>query len=678
MLSQDAIYRFGPFRLSTRTHELYKQGTKLRLRRQPCQILLALVERPNDVVTREELRARLWQTDTFVDFENGLNTAIKELRGVLSDSVNEPRYIETLPTLGYRIIVPVECEVQVQPRMAVAPSNIESNVKLPDRNGNTSHPKRFYGDEPDVSALAQERSLAVPATDRPMPTRSMEILVRSRWPLFVGVAAVLLVAVAGYLQWFRSRSAVSTSTGRVMLAVLPFENLTGDANQDYFSDGLTEEMIGQLGRLDPQRLGVIARTSVMHYKRAQEPLQQIGRELAVQYVLEGSVRRDSDKVRISAQLIQIKDQTHLWSRQYDREVGGLLALQSEIAREAADEIQMALGAKRSDVAAHTLPVSASDSEAYDSYLRGRYFWNKRTGDGFRQAARYFQQAIAKDPRNAGAYAGLADTFALMSTWRMAPQNEFMPKARAAALQALELDESLAEAHASLALIAENYDYDWQTAEKEFKRAIQLAPSYATAHQWYAEYLSWQGRFEEALAESERARALDPLSLIIATDHGAILYYARQYDRAIAQCRVVLDMNPHFSRARGFLVLSHVHEGKFAEALSESEEWSNAHYEPWNWSEKAYVYGRWGRAAEAQAALARFEQLVPGLEFDPTAQLLLAYVGTSRNEEAIALLQKALSEHSNIALTLRVEPTYDSLRGDPRFQNLLLRIFPEKK
>ena len=353
-----------------------------------------------------------------------------------------------------------------------------------------------------------------------------------------------------------------------MLAVLPFENLTGDPAQDYLSDGLTEEMIAQLGRLDPEHLGVIARTSVMHYKHTTEQAGQIGRELGVQYVLEGSLRRESDRVRVTAQLVQMKDQTHIWSRQYDRELKSLLALQGEIAQETADEIQLTLGKGHKLWATDRKVASPTSYQAYELYLKGRYFWNKRTKDGFQQAADYFQQSIANDPNYARAYAGLADTYALMSSWSFVPQTEAIPKARAAALRALQLDDSLAEAHTSLALIAENYDYDWQTAEKEYRRAIQLDPQYATAHQWYAECLSFQGRFPEALEESERARQLDPLSLIIATDHAVILYFARQYDRAIEQFRAVLAMEPNFARAH-MVVYPYVEKGMFPEALAEA-------------------------------------------------------------------------------------------------------------
>jgi TolB-like protein/DNA-binding winged helix-turn-helix (wHTH) protein/Tfp pilus assembly protein PilF len=622
-----AIYRFGPYELRVRNREIYKYGIRVKLRPQPLQVLQALLEKPGDVVTREELRQRLWHGKIFVEFEHGLNTAMKELRGLLNDSADHPRYIETLPKLGYRIIVPVGTRLEAT----------EEDLPSPD----------------------------LPAHVAPQGNRGS-------WLIPLAGSIVLIAAIALYFQLSRSHSRSQTSAARAMLAVLPFENLTGDAGQDYFSDGLTEEMIGQLGRIDPQHLGIIARTSVMHYKHSQEPLQQIGRELGVQYVLEGSVRHDSGKVRISAQLIQMKDQTHLWSRQYDRELSSLLALQGEVAQEIADNVVLTLGDGRKLPAGPRKSTGSPTSyEAFDLYLRGRYFWNKRTVEGFRQAADDFQQAIAKDPQYARAYAGLADTFGLISTWEMGPQSELMPKARAAAVRALELDESLAEAHTSLALITESYDYDWPTAEKEFRRAIQLDPSYATAHQWYAEFLSWQGRFDEALAESEQARLLDPMSLIIATDHGAILYYARQYDRAIAQWRAVLEMDPDFSRAR-MIAFAYVEEDKLAEAMNEAEH-LHPDASPWTYAIRAYVYGRCGRMTQAQQSFAKMQESIRHENWDPPWIFVLAYLGLNEKDKAITLLQEAYSEHSPEIVFLKVEPALDPLRSDPRFQDLLRRV-----
>ena len=634
------IYRFGLFELRIRTRELYKAGTKLKLRPQPFQVLKVLVERAGDVVTREELRDLLWSAETFVDFEHSLNTSIKELRGVLCDSPSERRYIETLPRLGYRMIAPVEVggplpvkQAIAQPKTEVA-ENLQGEITLPDR------PQGIWA-------------------------------VR-RWPVLAGISVVLMVVAGAYFRGSRIRVSQRRTDARLMVAVLPFENLTGDVGQDYFSDGLTEEMIAQLGRLDPQRLGVIARTSVMHYKTSPEPLDQIGRELGVQYVLEGSVRRDGDKARISAQLIQVKDQTHLWAKQYDRELVNVLGLQGEIAQEIADGIQLTLGDHKRTDPAHQASLSVRAYEGYDLYLKGRYFWNKRTPQGFQRAIEYFQQAIAKDHSYARAYAGLADSYALLSSYGLAPQNELMPKARAAAQHAIELDDNLAEAHTSLALITENYDWDWQTSEKEYRRAIRLDPNYATAHQWYAEYLAFQGRFDEAFAESELARQLDPLSLIIAADRGAMLYFSRHYDRAIEQLRAVLDMEPNLQRAH-IVLFAYAQEGQTADALAVIQNWRHGDDTPWTWATEAYVYGRSGQEAQARRALKRLQQTNLQRHLDRAPMLALAYAGMNNKDQAFGWLQKACSEHSSAVTALKVDPVYDPLRSDPRFQDLLRRV-----
>jgi TolB-like protein/DNA-binding winged helix-turn-helix (wHTH) protein/Tfp pilus assembly protein PilF len=629
-LSATRVLRFGVFQVNLAARELRKHGVRIRLPGQPFCVLSILLESPGKVVSRDEMRDKLWGSGTFVDYERSLNSAIRKLRAVLGDSQESPRYIETVPRLGYRFIAPVE--------------EISSSGETP----HTGPP------EPPSSVAA---AIVAALSDR-------------HWSRILGIATVLLTLLAGYFMWSRARVGPQPSSERLMLAVLPFENLTGDPAQDYLSDGLTEEMIGQLGRLDPEHLGVIARTSVMHYKHTTEQVGKIGRELGVQYMLEGSVRREADRVRVTAQLVQMKDQTHIWSRQYDRELKSLLSLQGEIAQEAADEIEVTLGRGHQAWAANRKLASPSSYQAYDLYLKGRYFWNKRTQDGFQQAADYFQQSIANDPNYARAYAGLADTFALMSSWSYVPQTEAIPKARAAALRALQLDDGLAEAHTSLALIAENYDYDWQSAEKEYRRAIQLDPQYATAHHWYAECLSFQGRFPEALEESERARQLDPLSLIIATDHAAILYFARQYDRAIEQFRAVLAMEPNFARAH-MVIYAYVEKGMFPEALAETDRWRHSDGSPVSELE-AYVYGRWGKRQQAERALAQWKRR--SLVQPVAASLLVveAYVATGRKEEALALIEKSYREHSNLVTTLKVEPALDPLRGDPRFQELLRR------
>jgi TolB-like protein/DNA-binding winged helix-turn-helix (wHTH) protein/Tfp pilus assembly protein PilF len=654
LASPSAIFRFGPYESRLRTRELYKHGFKLKIRPQPLQLLNLLLSRPGDVLTREELRQQLWSSETFVDFEHGLNNSVKELRAILGDSPSEPRFIQTLPRLGYRFIAPVEI---AEPAISGIPAQAQADPSPSLELDLASLVRKLNAEEEPANAPSD---LAVQPRFR-------------QWWTISSLAAILIAIALGYFQWSRSRPRPQPRNEKIMLAVLPFANLTGDDTQEYFSDGLTEEMIAQLGRLDPDHLGVMARTSVMHYKHSDEPLDQIGRELGVQYVLEGSFRRDADKVRITAQLIQVKDQTHVWSRQYDRKLSHLLTLQSEIAQETAVEIQRALGepGKPADGVRSAALLAPKSYEAYDFYLRGRYYWNKRTAQGFQQAVECFQQAVAKDPTYARAYAGLADSYALMSAYGVAPPIELIPKARAAALKALELDEKLAEAHVSLALIAQNYDWDWQNSEKEFRRAISLDPNYATAHHWFAEHLALIGRFDEAFPELQRARKLDPLSLIIQADTGAVLYFSRQYDRAVEQFRAVLDLDPDFPRAH-MITYAYVQQGRFTDALATIESWRHVDTTYGIESAAVYVYGRQGQRVQARRALEKLQLLNRRQPIDPFA-FVPPYIGLGDTGQALAALEKSVTAHSPGLTALKVDPIYDPLRGDPRFQLLLRRV-----
>ena len=644
------VFRFGPYEARSRTRELYKHGAKLKLRPQPVRLLNLLLSRPGEVVTREQLREALWSAETFVDFQHSLNTSVKELRAALNDSVAQPQYIQTLPRLGYRFIAPVEI-IDASPGMGIAASESVQTV---------------HAARPEVPGASASNRWSDSARDHSVP--------RWWWTL-EGISLLLIVVVLFYSFSHRSRAAlVQQAPGRVMVAVMPFQNLTGDPGEDYLSDGLTEEMIARLGGLDTANLGVIARTSVMHYKHTSEPLDQIGRELGVQYLLEGSVRREGDNVRIAAQLIQMKDQTHIWSQQYDRERNSLLALEGEIAQHIAAEVLVTLDASKSiGLKSQTgQNLTAEAYEAHDLYLRGRFFWNKRTPQALAQAADYFQQAVAKDPSYAPAYAGLADSYSLMSSFGSARPSEVMPKARAAALRALELDDNLAEAHASRALIAQNFDWDWATAEREYRRAIQLNPNYATAHHWYAEYLALQGRFEEASFEMARARQLDPLSLIMAADNGAILYFSRQYDPAIRQLRGVLEMEPNFPRAH-VLDYAYVQTGQFELALKDIESWRQIDDTPLPLATLAVVYGRSGHNEEAKRIIAALEDHnhrgPAGI-----APALVAHMGLLEDkEQTLAYLEKACEEHSTLLTALKVDPLYDPLRNDPRFQSILHKV-----
>lgn len=639
--SAAGILRFDAFEIDLRTAELRKHGIRIKLRGQPQQILAMLLERPGEMISREEIRRRLWPADTFVDFEHSVNTAIKTLRQALGDSAEQPQFVETLPKLGYRFIAKVEAAAAQETRSVLTAAGTEA--------------------EPPSAPLA---------TVKPRSGFAR------RWLAFAGALAVVVVAALTGLNWFRSRAGTQPATGRLMFAVLPFENLTGDSSQEYFSDGLTDEMIARLGQTAPAHIGVIARTSVMRYKRTQEPLNQVERELGVQYLLEGTVRRDADHVRISVRLIDASGQAPIWSRQYDRDVSSLLALQAEIADEIGNEIELTLGRKPKpelEPAAAESNLAPSASEAHDLYLKGLYSLNKRSRTGLEQAAVFFQQATAKDPSNARAYAGLADTYSLISSYNPAAPKENAEKARAAALRALELDDKLSEAHTALALIVESNDWDWQSAERQYQRAIELNPNYATAHQWYAEFLAFEGHFEPALAESERARKLDPLSLIIAADHAAILYYSRQYDRAIAEFRTVLDVEPTNQRAC-LIVEALAERGLYNEALAQIDKEIPVAGEDWGAATRAFVYARSGQTTQALKILKDCERKAQATgRAAPADVFAFAYAAAGDKDRAFKWLDQLYPQRPSAGLVTRVEPAFDPLRSDPRFQALLRRV-----
>ena len=614
--------RFGEdLELDRSAYQLRRSGRAVKLERIPMEILLLLTERPGQLVTREQIAERIWGKGAFLDVDNSINGAVRKIRQVLKDDPEHPRFIQTVTGRGYRFVAPV------------------------------LGPAESPADEP-------ERAPPVPV---PFPRRS-----RFRPWLPAAVALPLLITA---LVWSRALSP-ERPPARVMLAVLPFQNLTGDEGQEYFSDGLTEEMIAQVGNRDPAGLGVIARASVMHFKNTQEAPERIGHELGVQYLLLGSVRRDSTTVRVTAQLIRTRDHAQLWAHRYDRQLSGLLTLQDEIAREITDAIDSSLGT-RAPTPGPAAAAPAPAPDAYDFYLRGQYFLNKRTDVDIRRAASFFEQAVQRDSGFARGWAALADADVLGAVYSIGPPQELVTRARGAALKALALDPSLAEAHAALALIVQNHDWNWETAEREYRQAIALNPNYATAHHWYAEHLMWRGRFDEALRESERARLLDPLSLIISADNGAILYYAGRYDQAIERLRSVHALDPTLSRAH-LLVAVYADHGMLDTALAEEERWRPVVAAPIHWSALAYIYGRTGRTAQGRQAIQELLR-VSARERVQARVFAWSYAGVGDTAQTLAWLEKAYAEHSGELVTLKVSPAYDFLRGDPRFQRLLERV-----
>jgi len=626
--------KFGVFEANLRAGELTKRGLRIRLQEQPFQVLAMLLEKPGELVTREELQKKLW-SQAVVDFDHGLNKAINKIREALGDSAENPRFVETVARRGYRFL---------------------ADVTLID----TAADRR-----PDAKV-----EVFVPPADSPRddltgagmaPTR----LNRTRvWTGFgFGLALVLAASLYWILYPHRHVSPQIRS-----LAVLPLENLSGDASQDYFADGVTDALIADLGQISALR--VISRTSVMTYKSVRKPLSAIAHELNVEAVVEGTVMRSGERVRITAQLIQVPDERHLWAQSYEGDLEDTLELQNKVARAIAGEVRVTLNRREETALENSKKVKPA---AYDAYLRGRYFWNKRTGEGLRKAADYFERAIAIDPDYARAHSGLADSYALMGDWEygiLSPRDAFA-RAKAAATKALELDENLSEAHTSLAFILDLYDWGWASAEKEYERALALNPGYATAHHWYAWHLMVVGRTEEGIAELTKAESLDPLSLIISADLADALCIARRYEESLQQSQKTIAMDPYFAVAHYQRGQALEQKQKHGEAIAEFRRaielsGGSATFE----SNLAYAYAVSGRREEAMKILKGLESR-QSQDSSTHSHIALIYVGLGDNARAMMWLNKGYQARFNPSILLR--PVFDPLRSDPQFQDLLRRI-----
>jgi len=631
-----SIVRFGTFEVSLRSGEVRKAGVRIRVQQQPLKVLELLLERPGEVITREELRGRVWPDESFGDFDQAVNIAIAKLRNAFGDSAENPRYIETLPKRGYRFIAEV--------------SVVETDAR-------TKRAEPVAGELPVVGPghRVEGAGLAVAPKHRPRLTHG------------VIPVLVLVLILAALAVWFL-RARGPAPTGIRSLVVLPLENLSGDASQDYFADGMTDELITDLAQISALR--VISRTSAMVYKGARKPLPQIARELNVDAVVEGTVLRSGDQVRITAQLIQASDDKHLWAESYEGNLRDTLALQNKVAGAIAEQIRINLNPHEQ---AALKKARVVDPEAYESYLKGRYFWNKRTASALKVALAYFNQAIEEDPKYAQAYSGLADTYALLGDWQYAVMTpkEALPKAKAAALKALELDDSLSEAHNSLAFCLEGFDWDFEAAGKEFRRAIELNPGYATAHHWNAWHLSLVGRNSEAIAEMRKAENLDPLSLIINADLAELLLIAHLPDESIQQSNKTIEMDPNFALVHNQLAQAYLEKHMFGEAIAEIQKAIQlSGGSPTCTTNLARAYAASGKAA---AAVGLLNDLKKGsASGDPhTAEIAMIYAALGNNDQAMTWLEKSYEERFNPGVLLR--PGFDPLRSDPRFQDLVRRI-----
>ena len=639
----NSVVRFGTYEVSLQSGEVRKAGLRIRVQQQPMKLLEILLENPGEVVTREELRSRVWPSESFGDFDQALNIAIGKLRSALGDSAENPRFIETLPKRGYRFIADVSVvDTDARPKR---PGSVAGDLSgSQEKKADPGHKIQGIG-----LAVAPQRQL--------LPTRS----------IIVALAVVIIVCLAILSVWlFRSRA--PAPSGIRSIAVLPLENLSGDASQNYFADGMTDELITDLAQISALR--VISRTSAMVYKGARKPLPQIARELNVDAVVEGTVLRSGDRVRITAQLIEASTDKHLWSQSYEGELRDTLALQNRVASAIADQIRINLTPQEQAALTNAKVVNP---EAYQSYLKGRYFWNKRTPDGLKAALAYFNQTIEEDPKYAQAYSGLADTYALLGDWQyavMTPKEAF-PKAKAAAIKALELDSTLGEAHNSLAFVLDGFDWDFDSAGKEFQRAIELNPGYATAHHWYAWHLSLLGRFDEALAEMKKAQNLDPLSLIINADLAELLVLAHHYDESIAQSRKTIEMDPNFALAHNQLAQAYLQKQMYDEAVAELKKTVQlSGNSPTCIANLARAYVASGKRSEAVTLLSDLKKRSsPG--YSNASEIAMIYAALGDTDQAMNWLEKGYDERFNPGVLLR--PGFDPLRSDSRFQNLVHRI-----
>ncbi|MEO8725630.1 MAG: winged helix-turn-helix domain-containing protein, partial [Acidobacteriaceae bacterium] len=612
------IFRFGVFEVDLHAGELRKQGRKIKLQKQPCQILKVLLERPGEVISREEFRSRLWPSDTFVDFDHSLNTAVMRLREALADSADNPVFIETLQRTGYRFIAPVMASIKAE--------DAGSSVL-----GETAPP----APAPEIPALStRSAEITLPPRQhlpKPRSTRS------------IGLAGVLLGALVGlgagiifhYANTLPSKKAKFEHVRS--LVVLPLENLSGDKNQDYFADGMTDELIASLAKV--KSLRVISRTSAMEYKQTHKSLSDIARELNVDAVVEGTVMRSRDRVRITAELVQISADRAVWAETYESDVGDILSLQQQVASAIVGNIRIELTPQEQQQLVTSRPV---DPEAYEDYLKGRYYWNKRSEEGLTTAIQYFLLATKKQPQYALAYAGLADCYGILGAAIIGtvPAKDVAPKAEAAAMSAIAIDPTLAEAQTSLATVRLNYNWDWPAAEKGFKRAIELNPSYATAHQRYSLYLIAVGRTQESIDEIKRALALDPLSISMNFSLGWRLYMARQYDGAIQQLRNTTDMDPTFALAHLVLGQAYEQKAEYVAAIAEFEKAGNiSHNSPPMLAALAHVYAVSGKQETARKLLdvlkARSQR-----EYVSPFYIAVVYAGLGEQDQAVAWLENA--------------------------------------
>ena len=599
------------------------------------ELLILLIERRGELVTREEIAKRLWGEDVFVDVDHGINVAIRKIRVVLRDDPERPRFVETVVGKGYRFAAPVIS-----------------------KNGDNSLPTGTTVQARTQFPLSSDESVA-PARTRTTSRRLM---------VLCGVVVTLIFSATVWVLR-RDNTATRSQPPIKSIAVLPLKNLSGDSTQEYLADGLTEDLIGRLAVLPGLR--VISRTSSMHFKDSQLSLPEIAKTLQVDAIVEGSVIREGNQIRVHAQLIRASSDEHLWAGEYEREYQSVLVLQEEVAGNIAGRIQASLAPLKRTGTAHPRTV---DPEAYEDYLKGRYYFNLRTVDALNKSVECFQHAIGKDPSYALPYSGLADTYALLGFRGRMPSRDVLVRAKTAALKALELDDSLADPHASLAFIAETHEWDWASAEREYKRALELNPDDARAHHWYAGYLTYVGRIDDGITEEMRARELDPLSLPINNALSGRFLAAGRYDEALQQVQKTLELDSHFPQAHQTLGWVYLNTGRSDNAI---REFRNALQlsgpeDSDLMLDLGFACAVNGERDEARKILAKLKVLhQKGLAASGSIGVLYGALGES--DEAFAWLQKAYAERDPELTYIKTGRRFEPLRRDPRYQELVRRV-----
>jgi TolB-like protein/DNA-binding winged helix-turn-helix (wHTH) protein len=626
---------FGAFELDLTTGELRSTETtdpnkKVLLREQVFQVLRMLLEREGKIVTREEIKTRLWANDTVVDFDRSINATIKTLRRALGDSADSPRYIETLARRGYRLILPIQ----------------------------------YLESAPETTLEKDRERREQPAAEMSENTARVQRQIKPHWWKAALVLASAVILGAGYISWQHFRATGPPSSQKNMLAVLPFENLTGDPNKEYLADGLTEEMISQLGRLNPEQLGVIARTSVMGYKHKDERLDQIGRDLSVQYVLENSLRESGNHLRLTAQLIQVKDQTHLWSQDYDYPVKDILNIEDDVAKAVAHEIRLRLNSKQQAELAQSHPVNP---EAFDAYLQGYYFFQRNTDKDTDMAAKYYERATQLDPSYALAWLGLSRVRNLQVYTGLIPAEEGHRLARQAVERALALNPNLPEAHTQMGRIKQQVDFDWAGAHASFQRAVALDPGNPEVVRTAAFSAAMLGRFDEGLQLNRRAVDLDPLNAESWESLGEKEFFVGQLDEAAADSKKALELSPDVGFSHFFLSQIYIIQGRPHDALPEIELVRDDAYRGLLY---AIAYHALGRKKESDAALSK---LITKYHARMAYQIADVYAFRNQSDEAFEWLDRAYAQRDGGLPLTKIDPLLKNLHSDPRFAAFLKKL-----